>query len=281
MTFYSPLRYPGSKKKLVNHFKEIIIKNNLQGGIYAEPYAGGASIALSLLIEGYVSRIIINDNDRSIYAFWHSILNRTEEFCELIEKTPINIETWELQKETQTRKKTADLFSLGFSTFFLNRTNRSGILTAGAIGGLNQNGKWKIDARYNREDLINRIKEIVKHKKNIRVYHLDAIKLVKKLKNKLPTKTLFYFDPPYFIKGKELYMNHYGQEDHVEIAEEIKKINGQKWVITYDSVRQIRELYKDYKPKKYYLRYSAGKSKIGEEIMINSKNMIMPKINSI
>ena len=145
MKFYSPLRYPGGKKKLVNYFKEIVVKNDLCGGVYVEPFAGGASIALSLLIDGYVSKIIINDFDRSIYAFWHSILNRTEEFCKLIEETPITIEVWKKQKEIQKEKNRYDLLSLGFSTFFLNRTNRSGILKAGVIGGLNQNGKLMQD----------------------------------------------------------------------------------------------------------------------------------------
>ena len=277
MTFYSPLRYPGGKKKLVNYFKEIIIKNDLEGGVYVEPYCGGSSIALSLLIDRYVSKIIINDIDRSIYAFWHSALNRTKEFCKLIEETPLTIDVWRQQKKIQKNKDKQDLLSLGFSTFFLNRTNRSGILKAGVIGGRNQKGKWKIDARYNKEDLIKRIELLAKNKKKIEIFNEDAIKLVKKLKNKLPKKTLIYFDPPYFMKGKELYLNHYGPEDHKEIAMEIFKIKNQGWIITYDNVGQIKKLYQKYKPKTYSLRYSAGNHNKGKEIIVSSKSILIPQ----
>lgn len=278
MTFYSPLRYPGSKRKLVNLFKEIIIKNDLKRGTYAEPYAGGASIALSLLIEGYVSKIIINDLDCSIYAFWYSVLNNTKKLCKLIEETPVNIRTWKIQKEIQKNKEKTDLLSLGFSTFFLNRTNRSGILNAGAIGGLKQKGSWKIGARYNKEDLIIRIKRIAKYKDKIKVSKDDAIELVKKLKNKLPKKTLIYFDPPYFVKGRELYFNHYEYGDHKKIAIEIGKIKDQKWVITYDCVEPIIKLYMKHDLQTYPLRYSAGNSKIGKEIIAHSKNLVVPVI---
>ena len=90
MNFYSPLRYPGGKGKLTDFFHAIIEENNLSDGYYVEPYAGGASVALSLLFNEYVSKIIINDFDRSIYAFWFSVLNETRKLCELILKTKVN-----------------------------------------------------------------------------------------------------------------------------------------------------------------------------------------------
>lgn len=279
MKFYSPLRYPGGKRKLIDYFKEVVVKNNLLGGTYVEPYAGGASIALSLLIDEYVSKIIINDLDRSIYAFWYSILNNTDEFCKLIKRTSLTIKVWKLQKKIQKEKNSQDLLSLGFSTFFLNRTNRSGILNAGVIGGLKQKGKWKINARYNKEDLINRIRKIAEYKEKIEIHNYDAINLIKELRKSLPRKTLFYFDPPYFIKGKELYMNHYEYENHKEIAIEIFKIKGQKWIVTYDNVPPMKKIYVSYNPQIYYLRYSAGNYDKKSEIMMNSKNILMPKIN--
>ena len=201
MTLYSPLRYPGGKRKLINYFKEIIIKNNLLGGVYAEPYAGGASIALSLLIDGYVSKIIINDLDLSIYASWSSILNNTDEFCKLIKKTPITVKVWRLQKEIQKNKEKQDILSLGFSTFFLNRTNGLGN-DAGVIGGLDQKGEWKINARYNKKELIKKIRKIAEYKDQIEVYNYDTLTLVRDIKKKLPKNTLTYFDPPYFIREK-------------------------------------------------------------------------------
>ncbi len=271
MTFYSPLRYPGSKKKLLDFFKEIIKENSLEEGTYVEPYAGGSSIALALLIEGYVSKVIINDLNKSIYAFWHSVLFETDKLCKLIEKTPLDIKTWKKQKSIQKNEK-KNLLVLGFSTFFLNRVNRSGIIGAGAIGGLKQKGVWKIDCRFNKKDLMERIRLVAAYKDKIEIHNEDAIELIGKIGKNLPKKTIIYFDPPYYTKGKELYMNHYGPEDHKEVAIGIKKIN-HKWVVTYDDVPQIEELYKEYKQEKYSLRYSAGNTKKGEEIVFFSKGL--------
>lgn len=273
MSVYSPLRYPGGKGKIVPYFKQIIKNNLLFDGAYVEPYAGGASVALSLLLDEYVSKIIINDIDRSIYAFWHSVLNENENLCKLIEKTPVTIKVWKKQKAIQHFKEKSGLLELGFSTFFLNRTNRSGILNAGAIGGLKQNGKWKIDARYNKEELINRIKRISLYKDRIELYNCDASKLVKSVINFLPQKTLFYFDPPYYVKGKNLYLNYYTDNDHQQIAKDIQSLHRQKWILTYDNVKPIQKLYAAYRRKKYNLRYSAGRAEIGQELMIFSNNL--------
>ncbi len=273
MTFYSPLRYPGGKGKLVNYFKKVFKENSLDKGIYVEPYVGGASIALSLLIEGYASKIIINDKDKSIYAFWYSVLNYPNKLCNLIKKTPVNLKIREEQKKIQENKEKENLLTVGFSTFFLNRTNHSGIIKAGAIGGLSQEGKWKIDARYNKEELIKRIRQISKYKDKIELYNEDAVDLIKKLKKKLPSKTLIYLDPPYYNKGKELYMNYYSDEDHKKIAKEINKTKKQKWVITYDNVEFIKKLYENNKQTKYDLYYSAGKPKQGKELIIFSDNV--------
>lgn len=275
MTFYSPLRYPGGKGKLANYFKELFEMNSLNGGIYVEPYVGGASIALSLLIDGYASRVIINDIDRSIFAFWHSVLNNPNELCQLIKKTPVNLKTWEKQKQIQYKKENQDLLTLGFSTFFLNRTNRSGILSAGAIGGKSQKGRWKINARYNKKELIKRIKKISLYKDQIGLLNMDAVRLIKMLKRTLPNKTLIYLDPPYYNKGKEIYLNYYMDDDHKKIANEINKTKKQKWIITYDDAKLIKELYKDNQMLDYSLPYSAGKSKKGNELVIFSDNLKM------
>jgi len=228
MSFYSPLRYPGGKAKVADYFKQVIKDNLLYDGIYVEPYAGGASVGLSLLLNEYVSKVVINDIDRSIFAFWYSVLNRTDEFCKLIDETPVTLETWKKQKKIQKNKYRYGLLKLGFSTFFLNRTNHAGILKAGVIGGQQQTGKWKIDARYNKTNLIERIKQIALYKDKIELYNMDAVELIKTLRKTLPKKTLFYLDPPYFVKGKDLYLNHYTEKDHENIMQEVKKITKQK-----------------------------------------------------
>lgn len=218
MDFYSPLRYPGGKGKVAAFFKQLFLDNGLCDGVYVEPYAGGASVALSLLFSEYASRIIINDKDRSIYAFWYSVLNETEELCKQISDCTIKVDDWEKQRHIQKTKEEHDLLTLGFSTFFLNRINRSGIIMAGIIGGRNQTGNWKMDARFNKPDLIKRIKRIASYAGSIRLYNKDAVSLIKQVDKTLPAKSLLYLDPPYFEKGKELYMNHYNPEDHAHIA---------------------------------------------------------------
>jgi len=273
MDYYSPLRYPGGKGKVADYFKLIFKENLLYDGVYVEPYAGGASVALSLLFNEYASKIIINDIDRSIFAFWHAVLNKTDKLCNLIKDTPITVTTWDEQKKVQKEKSKHGLLKVGFSTFFLNRTNRSGILNAGIIGGRQQAGEWKIDARFNKADLINRIERIASYKDRIELHNSDAVELVKSLSNILPQKTLFYFDPPYYVKGKDLYLNYYEDSDHKEIADEVNKLRKHRWIVTYDNVQPIRQLYNNFRQEKYSLNYSAATASKGEEVMIFSDNI--------
>lgn len=275
MDYYSPLRYPGGKAKVSNYFKKVFKENALYDGIYVEPYAGGASVGLTLLFTGYASKIIINDIDRSIFAFWHSVLNKTDELCKLIKDTPVNVDTWVQQMNIQKEKTKFGLLKVGFSTFFINRTNRSGILRAGVIGGREQAGLWKIDARFNKEDLIRRIERIASYKNKIELHNSDAVKLVSLLRKKLSKKSLFYFDPPYYVKGKDLYLNYYQEKDHKEVADEIAKVEKQKWIVTYDSVQPIKKLYNKYRQRNFYLNYSAAQPTKGEEVMIFSDNLIV------
>jgi DNA adenine methylase len=259
---------------MADYFKKIFKENLLYDGVYIEPYAGGASVGLSLLFNEYASKIIINDIDRSIFSFWHSVLNETDKLCKLIQDTSVTVENWEKQKIIQKTKQQQGLLEVGFSTFFLNRTNRSGILNAGFIGGRQQSGQWKIDARYNKKDLINRIERIAQYKNKIELFNSDAVQLVKCLREILPQKSLFYFDPPYYMKGKDLYLNYYGDNDHKNIADEINKVSTQKWIVTYDNVPQIQGLYSTYRKKAFTLSYSASPSnKKGQELMIFSDNV--------
>ena len=274
--FVSPLRYPGGKLKVVNYVKQLFEVNNLMGGTYIEPYAGGASVALTLLFSEYARKIKINDIDRSIYAFWHSVLVNTEDLCRMIKDTPVNMEIWKKQREVQAHKADAELLELGFSTFFLNRTNRSGILSGGVIGGKEQNGNFKIDARFNKEDLIERIESVAEYADKIELTSMDAVELIKSIKK--PTeKTICYLDPPYYVKGRDLYLNYYNDDDHRAIAKVIKKYKG-KWIISYDAVDFIRELYKDYRQKEYYLSYSAGNPAKGKEIVVYSDGLAIPDV---
>ena len=276
MEFLSPLRYPGGKAKVSDFVQCLIKENALLDGIYVEPYVGGGSVALSLLFNEYVKDIYINDKDIAIYAFWHSVLYEPEALCKLIKDTPVTVETWFKLRDYQDKKDNVDLLHLGFSTFFLNRTNRSGILMAGVIGGYEQTGNYKIDARFNKEDLIKRIERIADYADRIHLTNEDAVSLVRRLNSLLPPNTLFYLDPPYYIKGKGLYMNYYNDQDHQDIANAVNEINNFKWILSYDNVPFITNLYSKYRQKIFELNYSASNSGKGEEIMIFCDNIIIP-----
>ena len=275
MKHYSPLRYPGGKAKIVNFMKNFIELNYDEKPVYVEPYAGGASVALSLLIDGYAKKIYINDSDFGIYCFWKSILEHTEEFIKCIAATPITIDTWEIQKQKYNNMENYSILDIGFATFFLNRCNYSGVIKGGPIGGKAQLGEWKIDARFNKNELIERIYKIAEYKKVIKLYNEDTLLLLKK-HSRYFEKCLLYLDPPYFNKGYQLYNNHYKKDDHAKIANMIKKLKGQ-WIVSYDNTPEIVDLY-DFveNPIEFNINYSAGKNKKGKEIMFISKQSKVP-----
>ena len=278
--FYSPLRYPGGKNKLSAFIAKICIDNNIKRH-YIEPYAGGASVALFLLFENFVKKITINDKDKSIYAFWYSVLNYTDQLCELIEKTDINIDEWKKQKKIQKIKEKANILELGFSTIFLNRTNRSGIINAGVIGGIKQKGKYKIDCRFNKKEIIRRIKLIASRKDDIRLFNLDALELIEVIKNERNSQqSLFYFDPPYYLKGSSLYMNNYNESEQEIISERIKSIKNVKWIVSYDNVKEIKELYKKYPSKEFSFKHTAYIVREGKEIIFLTNNIKQPEIEN-
>lgn len=261
---------------MIDFIKSIIDQNNLKGGTYIEPFSGGAAIALALAIDGYMERIVINDYDRSIYAFWYSILHHTDKFIDKIRNTPLSIEEWHIQRRIQQNKQIADLFDLGFSTFFLNRTNRSGVLKAGVIGGINQTGPYKIDARYNREQLIERIQLITQHKDKFILHNEDAINLLRRYRN-IARKNLIYLDPPYYIKGRELYVNFFKEADHIALSQAVQQRDNLNWIITYDNHSFIHNLYVNARSLSYALSYSAGANKHGTELLFCKQDIIIPE----
>ena len=277
MPFLSPLRYPGGKRRLVNFIKTVIQENGFLGGEYVEPYAGGASIGLALLIDGYVRRIHINDLDRSIYAFWYSVLRRTEELCQLIQRIPITMDEWYRQRKIQDKSKQSPLLELGLSTFFLNRTNRSGIISGGVIGGKDQSGDWKLDCRFNKTELIERIRKIAQYKRQISLYNEEASVFIKTVLPRIEQDSFVYFDPPYYVKGQQsLYVNFYEPKDHESMATQISRLR-QRWIISYDDVPETRLLYKDYRSLSYKLHYTAQDKYKGEEILFFCDDIIIPK----
>ena len=269
--YYSPLRYPGGKDKIFRFVASLIEENNLIGINYAEPYAGGAGLALHLLASEYVGKIYINDLSPSIYAFWRAILERSDEFCKWVENVPIDMKSWYHYKELQS---STDYFELAKSTFFLNRTNVSGVLKGGVIGGLNQTGKYKMDARFNKDDLIERIRFVAKMRDRIQLSNIDGIQFVNKI-NRRKESLFINLDPPYYEDGKDLYLNFYKDNDHIKLAKCVERIN-KYWMVSYDNTDFILNLYPHHDIIKY--RLSSGTSNgMGEEIIILSPTMCAQK----
>ncbi len=275
MKYYSPLRYPGGKGKLFPYIKNLFEKNNLYKTIYVEPFAGGSSLALSLLMEEYTPEVYINDIDFHIYAFWYNVVHEPDKLIKNILNCKINIETWLKEKNIYSNYKKHSIIDVGFATFFLNRTNRSGILNGGIIGGKNQNSKWNIAARFNKKDLINRIERIALYSDRINVSNYDALHLFD-LVEKKQDKYFYFIDPPYFINGKDLYLNFYKKDDHELLCKKIFTLNN-KWIVTYDNVPEINNIYRKCKNKiEYSLNYSANTNRKGKELMFFSPKMLIP-----
>jgi DNA adenine methylase len=265
--YHSPLRYPGGKTSLVPFFEKVIQENGLRKLTYIEPFAGGAGAALALLFSGKVRKVVINDLDRAIYSFWQSAIFDSERFVRKIFATSITIDEWQKQRAIYRNPK-SKIFELGFATFFLNRTNISGILDGGPIGGLDQKGKWKIDARFNKKNLARKIRQLGQYKDKFSVYNKDGLELIGEYLNK--KNTFIYLDPPYFEKGATLYLNHYRKENHEALAETLNKNRGAFWLLTYDNKEEIKSLYPGRRIVNFSLNYNAYESRKGREVMILS-----------
>jgi DNA adenine methylase len=268
--YYSPLRYPRGKTILYPFIVGKIEESGLRDVTYVEPFAGGAGAALALLFNEVVDRIVINDLDKAIYAFWRSAIFESERFIEKIERTPVTVKEWRKQKAIYENKR-AKRFDRGFATFFLNRTNKSGILNGGPIGGLDQTGTWKIDARYNKKGLIQRIRDIVEYKGRITVTNEDGVDLVSHyLRQK---NTFVYLDPPYYEKAADLYLNIFEDKDHARLAKKLNAHPDATWLLTYDNEPEIRKLYTERTVVDFSLSYNAYESRRGEELMILSDRL--------
>lgn len=272
----SPLRYPGGKTKFYSYVREILEYNNLLGQTYIEPFAGGAGLAMKLLLNGDVEHIVINDFDPSIFSFWHCVLNYTDDLCNLILETEITPSEWLRQKEIYIMQDRTNILSLGFSTFFLNRTNVSGVIKGGMIGGIEQNGTNAIDARFNKLNLIQKIRDIAAFKEKISLFNLDAQELLGPANLKRFHKAFINFDPPYVKKGAQLYKNSFVEEDHKSLSKKIAQC-GRKWIVTYDICPLVANLYSDFRYSYLDVTYSIKNSKKAREYIFFSDNLVIPE----
>ena len=275
MPYYSPLRYPGGKRRLVTVVTRLLNENHLIDVEYAEPYAGGAAVALALLMDGHASAIHLNDLSRPVYAFWHTVLHNTAVMCERVLSTPITMEEWYRQREVFKASDAASLEDLGFATLFLNRTNRSGILSGGVIGGKHQTGAWRLDARFGKSEIVRRIQEIGNRRSHIHLHHMDAYEFVTKVLNHMTAPGFAFFDPPYIESGDALYMNNYTTEAHSQLAEAVQELSI-SWICTYDRAAVRLGLYETCRRIEYQLPYMAQGRHQGDEVMFVSPDLLLP-----
>lgn len=280
MKLDTPLRYPGDKVKLTDFFKMVFRHNSLLGGHYVEPYAGGAGIALNLLTQGYVSCIHLNDLSPAVFAFWHSVINQPEELCRAIHDVKITKEEWLKQEAILNTPADHSLLEVGFSNFFLNRTNRPGVLWKNAFREIKQNELGAIDPRFNKNELIRRIEWIAMFRPRIRLYNLDADDFIKSVLPTLSSESLVYLDPPYYVKGWRPYEGDYSHDGHANIAKLVKEQIDQYWVVSYDNVPEAIEMYKGYSSMAYDIKHRARDSYIGAEIMFFSDRLIIPDVDN-
>jgi D12 class N6 adenine-specific DNA methyltransferase len=253
---------------LAGFFEDLIGRLDIVNPHYIEPYAGGAGAGIALLAENVVERITINDIDPAVYAFWTAATKHTEEMMRLVYDVPLSVEEWRRQREIYKSSDTSDVLTLGFSFFYLNRTNRSGILNGGVIGGLAQTGKYKIDARFNRKTLADRLERIGNLSNQISVLSLDGRTVVGQFAS--CPNVFMYIDPPYVVAGSKLYLNSFEVRDHEKLAETVEQVESAKWIVTYDQSELISELYKKHFQCELELTYSAQKPGKAVELLIAS-----------
>jgi len=271
---YTPLRYPGGKARFSALIAEVIEQNGLGGGHYLEPYAGGAGVALTLLFDGIVEQVHINDADPAVAVFWRASTQHGAELIRMVANEPVTIDAWHHWRSVMLGTQPGNELERGFATLFMNRTNRSGILKGGVIGGKGQAGVYKVGERFMRDELSVRLSRISEHASSIHVYEEDAYQLLRRCHRFLPLRSLVYLDPPYYVKGSGLYRNWYKHEDHLQIAKLLGRSNFRRpWIVSYDSVAEIHEMYQYARSLSYELNYTAQRRYNGNEVMFFSERL--------
>lgn len=274
----TPLRYPGGKSRLYRFVSELLTRNSLTSCTYVEPFAGGAGLAMSLLLRGNVSRAVINDLDFTVYAFWRCVLDRTQDLVDAIQTVPVTIAEWERQREIQQHPDHYSILEVALSTLFLNRTNRSGILKGGVIGGKKQAGAYSLSCRFNKTTLVSKTRRIAALRDRISLYNLDVREFIPQVTNGMNRHTLVYLDPPYIAKGCDLYCNYFTKHDHRDLGNLVKSL-AIPWILTYDAEPLVYDIYGGFRISEVTLSYTAGSRRLGRELIVYSSDLQPPDMD--
>jgi len=271
---FTPFRYPGGKSALYRYFCGLLALNGMSRATYVEPFAGGAGAALSLLFTERVERVVINDLDPAMYAAWQAMTHDTAEFLELVNAARLTVDEWQKHRETYLRGDLARPLELGYAAFYLNRTSRSGVLTAGPIGGFDQTGNYKIDARFRKDSISERLRQIRAYRNRIDVRNQDGREFIKAHVD--DRNTLIYVDPPYFVKGSRLYLNSFTEADHIDLATLLNAHADSRWVLTYDDVPEVRSMFPERRTDSLRLNYSLQRAGAATELIVFSDSLELP-----
>ena len=274
----SPLRYPGGKGGLAPFLGNLLELQQDRCDVYVEPFAGGAGAALRLLLDEFVDEVVLNDLDAGIAAFWRCVFQRTEELAEMAEGAIVTVEEWHRHRQAYELRGTGqDELALAFATFFLNRTNRSGILNARPIGGLRQTGVWKIDARFNRAGLSRRIRTLGGYRNLVTICEEDGIRMVSRFLSK---KTFVYADPPYLVRGSDLYLDTLTWQDHERLAHLLSGSNA-RWMVTYDNDERVHALYPQQRRACFSIAHTAARPHVGQELAVFANSLRVDNLTGL
>lgn len=239
----SPLRYPGAKLRLFTPIAETLELNSLRPKLFCEPLAGGLSVSLRLLTKNLVENIAVGERDPLVAGFWKTVFNDAEWLVNQVERMQVTVESWKAYRDRVCRTNR----ECALACIFLNRTSFSGILadSAGPIGGYNQDSDYKIDCRFNKQDLIKRIRQASELKDRVEFVHKgnwkSTVQKVRSLGYR-PQETFFYFDPPFWAKADRLYRYFFTNQDHVDLCSFLKTFR-RPWLLSYDNAEEIVKMY--------------------------------------
>lgn len=211
---------------------------------YYEPFFGSGSIGFKVLEELDTDRrVSISDIDPGIVSLWKAVHESPDELCSRIKSFTPNVDDFYSFQETDGTDKSLTVEN-GFKKLALHQMSYSGLgaKAGGPIGGREQRGAYKIDCRYNVPTLTKNIGKLHTLMSRFKDLTIECKPVFSSLESIQRANSIVYLDPPYYVQGGALYANNMNVFEHQELA---KRLNAAEyeWVLSYDDVEPIRQLY--------------------------------------